>query len=183
MSASNTCCTFSVFFSSLRHSSFLKAIPPMNPWVKLIRIVTVDTKSISPYRGTKSIHQTHCSSYNLRVTQSCELPMPSSGRWTPSHHHRAQDECVDKEENSECVSRRWQLVAATFSAQLPPEHWWQWWWQKWWQWWWLWPFISNLITSKSSKICPALTGVAAPWTADDLVITWMIMMLMLMTIV
>ena len=26
------------------------------------------------------------------------------------------------------------------------------------------------MTSKSSKICPALTGVGAPWTADDLVI-------------
>ena len=122
-SASNTWLYFQRVLPQPSLLVIFEGHPPNDPWVKSIRIITVDTKSISPCRGTKSIHLTHCSSYNLRVTQSCELPMPSSGRWTPSHHHRAQDECVDKEENSECVSRRRQLVAAAFSAGPPSENW------------------------------------------------------------
>ena len=40
----------------------------------------------------------------------------------PPTSHRARNENMDKEENSECVSRRWQLVAATLSARPPLKH-------------------------------------------------------------
>ena len=94
---------------------------PYDPWVKLIRI-TVDTKSISPCWGTHPSIRLR-SSYNLRVTQSYELPIsrlrsldtlppPQSSKWK-----------YGQGRNSECVSRRWQLVAATLSARPPPKHW------------------------------------------------------------
>ena len=93
---------------------------PYDPWVMLIRI-TVDTKSISPCWGTNPSIRLR-SSYNLRVTQSYELPIsrlrsldtlppPQSSKWK-----------YGQGRNSECVSRGWQLVAATLSARPPPKH-------------------------------------------------------------
>ena len=63
------------------------------------------------------------SSYNLRVTQSYELPISKfRSLGNPPTSHRARNEIVDKGETVSCVSWGWRPVAATLSARPPQKH-------------------------------------------------------------
>ena len=97
-----------------------RSFPP-DLWVKFIK-VTVDRKSISPCWGTTPSIRLR-SSYNLRVTQSYELPISKfRSLGNPPTSHRARKEIVDKGETVNSVSWGWRLVAATLSARPPQKH-------------------------------------------------------------
>ena len=106
-----------------------RSFPP-DLWVMFIK-VTVDRKSISPCWGTTPSIRLR-SSYNLRVTQSYELPISKfRSLGNPPTSHRARKEIVDKGETVNSVSWGWRLVAATLSARPPQKHWtWWWWWRQ-----------------------------------------------------